>query len=173
MVHSSFQLTHSLQTCNASIHSFPELFLGLIHPINYSNFILSRTIKKFVCGFETVGLNSLIPHSKHRKTNLRTFQLNSQNTFRKEIRGMNMEVQKVLKHHFKNGLGREPTLETLTLSTWPSQKTIQRHFSQNYEKNETILSKMTEISNLRQWKLMADEGQPVTLHNEGLQITHH
>lgn len=86
-----------------------------------------------------------------------------------------MEVQKVLNHHFfKNGLGREPTLETLTLSKHQHdhQKTIQRHLSQNCEKNETILSKITEISNLRQCKMMAGEGQPVSLQSEGLQITH-
>lgn len=47
-----------------------------------------------------------------------------------------MKVQKVLNHHFKNGLGREPTLETLTLSKHQHdhQKTIQRHLSQNCEK---------------------------------------
>lgn len=47
-----------------------------------------------------------------------------------------MEVQKVLNHHFKNGLGREPTLETLTLSKHQHdhQKTIQTHLSQNCEK---------------------------------------
>lgn len=91
-----------------------------------------------------------------------------------------MEVQKVLKHHFKNGLGREPTLETLTLSKHQHDHLrrqfrivwIKKHLSQNCEKNETTLSKITEISNLRQWKMMGGEGQPVTLQNEGLQITH-
>lgn len=49
-----------------------------------------------------------------------------------------MEVQKVLKHHFKNGLGRGPTLETLTLSKHQHDhlKTIQRHLSQNHEKKK-------------------------------------
>lgn len=54
----------------------------------------------------------------------------------REKKSMNMEVQKVLNHHFKNGLGREPTLETLTWSKHQHdhQKTIQRHLSQNCEK---------------------------------------
>lgn len=115
-------------------HWYPEALPGLIHPINYSHLILSRTIKKVVCGFETVGLNSLIPHPKLRKTNLRMSQFSKYCLQRKKKRSEYGSTEGV-KTPLKNGLGKELILEHL-----PCQS-IKMIISEEYSETLRIVKK--------------------------------
>ena len=115
-------------------HSYPEVLPGLIHPINYSHLILSRTIKKSCLWFWNSWSEFLNTTPKTQEDKFKDVSI-LKILFTKEKKRTEYRSTEGVKTPLKNGLGKEPILEHL-----PCQS-IKMIISEDYSETLRIVKK--------------------------------